>query len=91
MLPVAFVTLSSPPAAARRQTYVLPLFHIYFFYFNDFCQIYYLNLYQADLHQIFSARLLAVDERSARDVGMATNCVGPIQVQSTELGSRDIR
>ena len=65
---------------ATRQLYVLLMFHISFF-FNDFCQSYYLNFHWMDFHAVFTVRFrcgcrwtiwTSIFEFS-RDVAMATN------------------
>jgi len=86
------MSLVSQPAlrqAQARTTYVLLLsFNIYF---SDF--------YRTGLHEICRiCRTLAVDERSgviffdpSRDVAVATNFVGKVDVQSTPCSSHHIR
>ena len=41
------------PSAEHGQLYVLLLFLIHLFIFNDFCQSNYLSIYRTDIRQIF--------------------------------------
>ena len=78
-----------------RWIYVLLMFYLKKNIFSDFCRANYLNIYLHEICRI--CRTLTVDERSSyffdlsRDVAVATNFVGKIDLQYTPCSSHDIR
>jgi len=71
---------------------------IFLVYFSDFCQINYLNIYRTDLHEICRIYgTFVVDEQSvviffdpSRDIAVATNFVGKINLRDSPCCSHDI-